>query len=624
MSFKPTEEQQKIIDLALEGEDLVINAFAGASKTTTLTMIAEAKHEEGGELGMYLAFNKAIATEAEERFPTSVECRTVHSLAYRHTPKALKSKIGGRIFPKELAELLGFRGEFIVSLKSKEVRKLVTVNAKASMIKQTLTRFCNSADNEIDAKHLVKMDWMKKLSKEEFDFDPLMAEILVLTRAYWEECKDPASPVPLEHDGYLKMYSMLGKQIPVSYIMIDENQDSSPVILNIIEAQKKAQKVYVGDMYQAIYGWRGAINAMEFVTGEKVYLTKSFRFGDNVQTVANMILKESGCEIELKGNDSKVGKLYLREKSIVPNAVICRTNSGVIKNVFEYSNKYPNKIIGASCDLTAIQSFVKAYEDLVAGRKVEHQLLYAFENKGELMEYCDECPNDLEVSGMVKLIERFGAKALMAAMSRCSNQQRPDIMVTTAHKSKGLEWDNVILYNDFGYDIDESGKLDVTPEEMNVVYVAATRAKVHLCIAGIHDMLNVLSKQTGIKFEMDDESTEYLDHLNRVMQAAKANNVKFSYKGSTMEEVERFVSRHSHLVEFQYDGVGDGLVGFDSDEVAEATGGVLSSVRMMHISPNTGISKDVIIGSVRDFIDGNSSHYHDAVLSDMEHEHIDS
>lgn len=240
------------------------------------------------------------------------------------------------------------------------------------------------------------------------------------------------------------------------------------------------------------------------------------------------------------------------------------------------------------------------------------------------MEYCDECPNDLEVSGMVKLIERFGAKALMAAMSRCSNQQRPDIMVTTAHKSKGLEWNNVILYNDFGYDIDESGKLEVSPEEMNVVYVAATRAKVHLCIAGIHDLLNILSKQTGIKFEMHDESTEYLDHLNRVMQAAKANNVKFSYKGSTMEEVERFAARHSHLLEFQYDGVGDGLIGFDGDEMAEATGGVLSSARMMHISPNTGISNDVIIDSVGKFIDGGSNHYHDVMMSELENDHIDS
>ena len=36
MKFKPTEEQQAIVDLALKGEDVVINAYAGAAKTTTL------------------------------------------------------------------------------------------------------------------------------------------------------------------------------------------------------------------------------------------------------------------------------------------------------------------------------------------------------------------------------------------------------------------------------------------------------------------------------------------------------------------------------------------------------------------------------------------------------------
>ena len=42
MKFKPTEEQQAIVDLALKGEDVVINAYAGAAKTTTCAMIAKA------------------------------------------------------------------------------------------------------------------------------------------------------------------------------------------------------------------------------------------------------------------------------------------------------------------------------------------------------------------------------------------------------------------------------------------------------------------------------------------------------------------------------------------------------------------------------------------------------
>lgn len=79
MKFKPTEEQQAIVDLALKGEDVVINAYAGAAKTTTCALIANAVVKPS----LYLAFNKAMAEEAEQKMPSHVECRTWHSIAYQ-------------------------------------------------------------------------------------------------------------------------------------------------------------------------------------------------------------------------------------------------------------------------------------------------------------------------------------------------------------------------------------------------------------------------------------------------------------------------------------------------------------------------------------------------------------
>ena len=74
----PTKEQEDIIFSASNGEDLVIKAFAGASKTSSLVMIANALHKKG-KSGLYLAFNKAIADEAKGKFPASVDCLTIHS-----------------------------------------------------------------------------------------------------------------------------------------------------------------------------------------------------------------------------------------------------------------------------------------------------------------------------------------------------------------------------------------------------------------------------------------------------------------------------------------------------------------------------------------------------------------
>ena len=66
MNFTPTPEQKNIVTLAEDGKNLIINAFAGASKTTTLSLIAHALSDLG-LIGMYLAFNKVTAVEAEDR-----------------------------------------------------------------------------------------------------------------------------------------------------------------------------------------------------------------------------------------------------------------------------------------------------------------------------------------------------------------------------------------------------------------------------------------------------------------------------------------------------------------------------------------------------------------------------
>ncbi|MDR6106828.1 ABC-type branched-subunit amino acid transport system ATPase component [Acinetobacter baylyi] len=80
---KATYEQATAIDNARLGESFKVIAYAGTGKTTTLQMISDAMPERRG---MYLAFNKAIASEAQQKFHRHVDCRTFHSLAFRSVP----------------------------------------------------------------------------------------------------------------------------------------------------------------------------------------------------------------------------------------------------------------------------------------------------------------------------------------------------------------------------------------------------------------------------------------------------------------------------------------------------------------------------------------------------------
>lgn len=78
--IKPTDEQARIIEGAGKHTEMMVNATAGSGKSSVMCMIA-AEHPVNSLL---LTFNKALAVEASEKFPSWVSCRTTHSLAYGH------------------------------------------------------------------------------------------------------------------------------------------------------------------------------------------------------------------------------------------------------------------------------------------------------------------------------------------------------------------------------------------------------------------------------------------------------------------------------------------------------------------------------------------------------------
>lgn len=72
------------------------------------------------------------------------------------------------------------------------------------------------------------------------------------------------------------------------------------------------------------------------------------------------------------------------------------------------------------------------------------------------------------------------AAADLNSLQGTSSGEPVDVVVTTAHKAKGLEWDNVRIGNDFWgpRTNPETGKLDLpSPEELRLDYVAVTRAQ---------------------------------------------------------------------------------------------------------------------------------------------------
>lgn len=92
MSFKPTPEQERIFKfIKKRPENILIEAYAGAGKTTTIVEAVKLLPKDTNIL--FLAFNKHIQEELKSKLPDHVRCYTSHGLGM----SAIKRKYGDNI-----------------------------------------------------------------------------------------------------------------------------------------------------------------------------------------------------------------------------------------------------------------------------------------------------------------------------------------------------------------------------------------------------------------------------------------------------------------------------------------------------------------------------------------------
>ena len=95
----------------------------------------------------------------------------------------------------------------------------------------------------------------------------------------------------------------------------------------------------------------------------------------------------------------------------------------------------------------------------------------------------EESGQDLRV--LVRLVADYDVSFLLRTLRRVEATEDPEVTVSTAHKSKGLEWAAVRLASDFRVpEEDEDGRSSVDDELAHLLYVAATRARRRLDVSG--------------------------------------------------------------------------------------------------------------------------------------------
>jgi UvrD-like helicase C-terminal domain/AAA domain len=470
LSFTPTGEQTTALELFATGESLAIEAGAGTGKTSTLRLLAESTNRRG----QYIAFNKAIVVEAGSKMPATVTCSTAHSLAYRNVGKQYSDRLRNsrRMRPMDLANHLGLE----------EIATDTRVLARSflgGVVLKAVTRFCQTADDEIDAKHVpyiegidVPVDGVRT-----YENNRMVARALVpALRRAWSDLMSQTGILPFRHDHYLKAWQLDSPHIQADYILFDEAQDANPVMVAIVAAQTHAQLVWVGDSQQQIYTFTGAVNALGNVPADqRAFLSQSFRFGTAIADVANTILDRlPEAEVRLVGTDtinSIVGSVA------DPDAILCRTNAAAVETVLNTQQQGRQAaLVGGGEEVVR---FAKGAQDLMSFGRTEHPDLACFDSWGDVQSYVTEDEQGSELRLLVQLVDRFTVPTILSALDRVIREEDADVTVSTAHKAKGREWDSVQLAGDFP-EPEKQGD-----EELRLLYVACTRAKRELDIDAV-------------------------------------------------------------------------------------------------------------------------------------------
>lgn len=473
-----TQEQYDIINST---GNIKINAVAGSGKTTTIIEYANARPK--GSKILYLAFNKSVKLEAIKKFRSkgldNVQVETAHSLAYKNIVIRSNYKVRPQGYKSyEIAELLNLHGN----------GDKITDYIIANHINKFIAYFCNSNVQKI--KDLNYLDIVSDKKAKVF-VTSFYTNIEKHTRLLLS--KMDKGEIEITHDFYLKKFQLSNPQLNYDYILFDEGQDASPAMLDIFMKQK-ATKVIVGDTHQQIYSWRYAVNSLEKTDYETFNLSTSFRFSQDIADLAMEIIQWKKHLCELKPvSITGIGKSTEHKTK----AVLARTNLGLLLKAIEYvtEKKEVKKIYfeGNINSYTYADEGASLYDVLnLYNRKhylIKDKLIKAMRNMFELEDYIKKT-EDVQLGMMVEIVNEYENEipdiinAIKAKHVENDEKEKAEIIFSTVHRSKGMEYDTVQLVNDFITEDKlfknlngEEGILSKLNEEINLLYVAVTRTK---------------------------------------------------------------------------------------------------------------------------------------------------
>jgi ATP-dependent exoDNAse (exonuclease V) beta subunit len=180
---------------------------------------------------------------------------------------------------------------------------------------------------------------------------------------------------------------------------------------------------------------------------------------------------------------------------------------------------------------------------------IRDPFIRAFGNYDKMVDFA-ESTDDRELKSLIRVCGKYGRDVplFVKAVANCAvESNKADVTLMTAHKSKGLEFSNVRLTDDFTDLLTKRGDIpsmqDIKAEELNVLYVAATRAKTRLEVNG-----NLAS---FLKRASEDPKSPITKELTRRLDAASSAPQVLTSSAAIRNLVK---SRKANIKEYVFGG----------------------------------------------------------------------
>tara|TARA_B110000208_G_C11798478_1_gene440728 strand:- start:3276 stop:5237 length:1962 start_codon:yes stop_codon:yes gene_type:complete len=496
---------------------MAIKSVAGSGKTTSLLKLSKI-HKDKKIL--YLAFNKNLIEEIKDKI-------------YDQNIKNLEP----RTFDSLIRQIFILQNNFepnIISLRPQNIGEFIPYlsdkyyNVKNCYVKG-INKFCNQIEftnpkefaNKVLKKNngLIEEIWQKMLDHEIITFDSMRK--------------------------FVEMNNWTKNIIDEKYdmIFIDEAQDFDNVMLKILLEDTTIPKLFVGDSKQAIYEWKGSINAFEKLPKSALILEfySTFRIGN------------PACkEISDKFNDC-----WMISKS---------KNKTYIYHDIEINDNYVylfrswKKLLQTARNINDI--WIYSYDKQVKLIRNLHEKMSKSKrklSKDELNQFGDDLPyflQKLTKEDLNELLEDIDNNIVDFDDAVCK--------MYTIHSYKGLEHDIIKIADD----------IDIKKEE-NIYYVALTRGMKQIIedkvIMKIDTTLNNVQNIDDMTFEelFSEINKDLLEELEiyRKQTALKIKKPSYCiFKNSVLRDISIKIPKTKEEL-LKINGIGEGKLNHYGNDI---------------------------------------------------------